>query len=117
MMRDARPVIYTAGPFRGDVKANVKAAEEFARKVWAAGAACISPHLNSVAFDGEFPDSVFLEGDLAIVAKCDAVIMMPGWKSSEGATKERLAALAWGIPVLYSLEELREWMAVRTQCA
>jgi hypothetical protein len=116
MMRDMRPVVYCAGPFKGNVKANVAAAEACARKVWEAGAACISPHMNTVALDGDFPEKVFLEGDLAILHKCDAVLMMPTWKASAGATKERFAAMHWGIPVLYSIEELKDWIEARNHC-
>lgn len=116
MMRDMRPVVYVAGKFRGNVEANVAHAANVALQAWTAGAAAISPHLNSVPFDGALPDDVWLEGDLAIVHKCDAVLMIDNWKSSPGATEERRAAMAWGIPVLYSIEELKDWIDARKHC-
>lgn len=116
MMRDAKPVVYLAGPFSGDVEGNVAEAATMALQVWTMGAACHCPHLNSGLWVGVLEERVFLEGGLAILATCNAILMMPTWQSSAGATKERQLALKLGIPVLYSITELREWMEARVLC-
>jgi hypothetical protein len=112
------PVVYVAGPFRAkpDVHnqwvqhCNIRKAEGVAHTVWEMGAAAVTPHLNSAHFQGSLPDSVWLDGDLAILAKCDAVVMVDGWTDSEGAKAEQQFALSRGIPVFYSVQELRQWL-------
>lgn len=112
-------VIYIAGPFRAgkspksgaydwfEQHHNIIRAERVAHQVWAMGAAAVCPHLNTAHFQGSLPDKVWLTGDLAIMEKCDAVLMMEDWARSKGATAERTHALQHGMPVLYSLEELK----------
>lgn len=108
------PVVYIAGPFRGanawDQEQNVRRAEELALQVWEAGCAAICPHTNTRHYQGALPDHVWLEGDLAIVKKCDAIIMTADWQRSEGARKEAEMASLWGIPVFYTTEELAKWL-------
>jgi hypothetical protein len=38
--------------------------------------------------DGIVPDWRFLVGDIEILKRCDAIVMIPGWRKSEGARKE-----------------------------
>jgi nucleoside 2-deoxyribosyltransferase len=105
-------VVYVAGPFRGanswEMEQNIRRAEELALEVWRAGFACISPHLNTRCFQGVLPDQVWLDGDLAILKKCDVLLMTPDWKRSAGATAEHEYALQLGMPVYHSLQELMQ---------
>jgi len=109
-----RKVIYIAGPFRAPhawgIEQNVRVAEELALQVWLIGAACICPHSNTRFFQGAAPDHIWLEGDLAILLKCDFVLMTPNWEKSAGARKERDSAIEHGIPVFYSLVSLVHWL-------
>ena len=43
--------------------------------------------------------------DLAILDRCDALIVLtvPGWRTSEGVTREIAAAERAGMPVLYAV--------------
>ena len=43
----------------------------------------------------------YIEGDLDILSRCDAVVMLPDWKESNGAKIERSYAFFCGIPVYY----------------
>ena len=52
---------------------------------------------------------MWLKGDLAILAKCDAMILTEDWERSEGAVAERELALEHGIPVFHTLRQLDEW--------
>lgn len=109
-------VIYVAGPFRGkdswEMENNIRRAEAIALEVWRAGAAAICPHANTRFFQGTAPDSVWLDGDLDILRRCDAVLMTPDWERSAGARAERDLALKLGIPVLYELADVRAFIIV-----
>lgn len=104
------PIVYTAGKFRAPtpdgVRDNIRKAEAVALEVWKRGYACISPHLNTANFDGVLPDSVWLTGDLAILARCDIVLMLDGWEQSVGATAERDYAKRLRLPVVYRADDL-----------
>lgn len=109
-------VIYVAGPFRAsnawEIELNVRRAEETALEVWRMGAAAICPHTNTRFFQGAAADSVWLEGDLEILRRCDAVLMVRGWRRSRGAAAERSLALDLGIPVFEGTNELSDWLEI-----
>ena len=98
-------IAYIAGPYRAStphgILQNVRKAEAVAIKYWQKGYAVICPHKNSALFDGLLPDEVWLEGYLAILARCDVCVMLPGWENSEGARKEHDFARAHGIEIVY----------------
>lgn len=107
-------VVYVAGPFRGpnswEIEENIRRAERLSLEVWKLGAAAICPHTNTRYFQGAAPDHVWLDGDLAIVAKCDAVMLTDNWLRSSGARAEVDYANARGIPVFLTLEDLAFWL-------
>ncbi len=107
-------VVYVAGPYRGDsawdIECNIRRAEELALAVWLMGAAAICPHTNTRFFQGATDDKVWLDGDLAILQRCDAILMTPDWAASTGATIEHDLAGEVGVPIFYTLEELEEWL-------
>lgn len=106
-------VIYIAGPFRAvndwDRENNIRRAETLALEVWRAGYAALCPHCNTRFFDGAAPDHVWLEGDLEMLRRCDAVLVTPDWKKSTGAKAEVDAAIAEGIAVYQTLEDLKKY--------
>ena len=112
-------VIYVAGPYRGPhnwaIRCNIHSAAALALGVWKLGAAAISPHLNTADFQGAAPDDLWLEGDLEILRRCDAVLMTPDWNRSQGATVEHEEATRLHIPVFYSLESLESWLRTKLE--
>lgn len=108
------PVVYIAGKFRGanawQIENNVRRAEEMALDVCKLGVSPLCPHANTRFFHGALPDQFFLDSTLALLAKCDACIMLPDWDASAGARIERAWAMEHGIPVFYSLAELQAWL-------
>lgn len=107
-------VVYVAGPFRGPdhfaIAENIRRAERLALEVWKAGAACICPHTNTMHFQGAAPDHVWLDGDLEILRRCDAVLVTFDWERSTGARAEVEFAIAHHIPVFYDLKSLQTWL-------
>lgn len=85
-------VIYIAGPFRGrtawEVEKNIRNAETVALAVWKAGAVALCPHTNTRFFDGEGSDLMWLNGTAELLRRSDAILLIPGWRSSAGARME-----------------------------
>jgi len=112
------PVIYIAGPYRAptpwQVLANVRAAQEVALAVWKMGAVALCPHSNTGLFDGECPDEVWLQGDLELLRRSDAILMMGKWQYSQGASAEYRAAQQLGLPIFnepaVTDSELHDWI-------
>ena len=106
-------VIYIAGPYRaysqdGEISIsgiyeNINRARFVAKFVWREGLVPLTPHLNSMLMDGFCKDEVFLRGDLELLSRSDAILLLPDWERSSGATGEYLHALKLKIPH-FSLE-------------
>ena len=109
-------VVYVAGPFRGDSywdqENNVRRAEELSLEVWRSGCAALCPHANTRFFQGAAPDHVWLEGDLELLRRCDAIIMVSGWGNSIGASIEHDEAVSIGLPIFYNIDELHSYLNV-----
>lgn len=103
-------VVYVAGPFRGPsswaIEQNIRRAETLALQVWRRGAAALCPHTNTRFFHGAADDRVWLDGDLELLSRCDAILMTDNWQQSDGARKEHEFAKARGIPVCYTLDDV-----------
>lgn len=60
--------------------------------------------INPVAIGDLLPPSTtykqFLELDLKLLSMCDAIYLIPGWETSEGAKTERQFAEALGLVIL-----------------
>lgn len=97
------PVIFISGPFRAPtpygVEENCRRAEAAALEVWRAGAVAICVHAMCRHYSGAAPDSVWLAGDLEILRRCDAVLLVEGWEASSGTRGEIEEAERLGIPV------------------
>lgn len=99
-------IVYLAGPYRADphdgIEANIQAARKAAIALWEAGYVVICPHLNTAHFevDCDVPEETYLLGDLEILRRCDAVVLMLDWYSSRGARIEVVAAEDADIPTL-----------------
>ena len=109
------PVIYIAGPFRGPdyyaIKRNIDRAEALALRVWQTErAVALCPHLNTAHFQNAAPDEVWLEGDLELLRRCDAVLLTDNWRESAGACVEVGFAREHGVPVFETFEVFREWL-------
>lgn len=99
-------VIYLAGKYSGstvdEITNNIAEARIIAAELWDKGYTVICPHTNSALFDyictvADYRS--FLFGYMDIMKRCDAVIMVPNWKTSNGAKMERKYAEKLGIPV------------------
>ena len=96
-------LIYIAGPFRAksgwEVEHNIREAEELALIVAETGAVPVCPHTMYRFFNGVLPDQFWLDATLDLLRKCDAILLVPRWRESQGAKGERDEAMSLGIPV------------------
>jgi hypothetical protein len=106
---------YIAGPFsaptREGVELNIQRAIDVALDVARVGAFPVCPHANTAHPDFEKlqPYQFWIDGTIELLRRCDVCVMVPGWESSGGATKERLEALRQMKPVFLSFGEFADW--------
>jgi Domain of unknown function (DUF4406) len=91
---------------------NVEAGRLAGIEVWKLGAVAIVPHLNSLTMweDGHVPGSDVYLGDLEILGRCDAMLVLPGWQKSRGVNYEVAWAKHKDIPIFGTLPELENWL-------
>ena len=94
-------LIYLAGPYRGNTEENIRIADEVSRELWAKGHYVICPHKNSSGFEHDTRISIehILNGDIFMLSKCDAIVILPNWDQSEGAKIEHDYAKHNHIPI------------------
>lgn len=101
-------LVYIAGPYtaptRCGIAANVQRAREVADRVNRAGAFAVCPHLLGDGIEDSGDAEFWYEGTLEVMRRCDAVVLVPGWKNSSGAIKEEAEATARGMPVFSPCE-------------
>jgi nucleoside 2-deoxyribosyltransferase len=109
-------LVYIAGPYTAPTKLGVEANVNEARKaaVWCAEHRIFyfCPHLNSGHFElwaPEVPVSFYYEMDLAILNRCDVMLVLDGWYSSKGTMAEIDYCKLHQIPYFYGFDGLLHW--------
>lgn len=95
-------IVYISGKYsKGDISENIANARRVAIELWEKGYTVICPHLNTQHFevDCNIPYESYIYGDMEILARCDAILMLPQWEESDGATQEKERAVLLGMPV------------------
>jgi nucleoside 2-deoxyribosyltransferase len=108
------PLVYLAGPMRGYARFNFPAFDTAAVHLRSLGFRVMSPADIDRAYDFDpdrdpvTPELVreCVRRDVAAICSADAVVMLPGWPASKGATAERAVAEWLGVPV-FDLAEMR----------
>jgi len=102
-------IIYLATPIRPrngkNVEENVKAAKALALELWKQGYTVICPAANSdlpiSLAEKELDVLRWLNGDIEILQRCDAMVVAPDWEKSDGVRGELVCARMYGIPVYF----------------
>lgn len=103
------PILYVAGPYRGASKVriaqNISAARSVALEAARRGWMPMCPHMNTAHMEDDLPhlgDQFWLQGTLELMRRCDALVLVPGWETSEGTQAEISEADRLRIPVYRS---------------
>lgn len=98
-------VIYVAGKYRDKTEIgvynNIQLARLSAIRLWKLGWVVICPHLNTSFMGGIVSDEFFIESDLELLSRSDAIFMLDNWEDSPGANKEHALAQELGIRIFY----------------
>lgn len=101
-------VVYVAGPFRGEVKRNIKKAEAVSAQLAKAGVSFICPHSNSGPHDSlGLEDQYWLGMTMELLRRCDAVMLVAGWDQSSGSRSE-VAEATWLRMKVFDPDQIKE---------
>lgn len=99
--------VYVSGKMRGVHNYNRGQFDRWTRQLKELGFDAVNPMEigDSIATPEEIdasPELVekVLEADIAALRKCDAIFMLRGWETSEGARRELKVALEMNIPIM-----------------
>ena len=98
-----KKMLYVAGAYRDPrgeyfVMENVRRARDVFLDLIRMGYSVVCPHTQSYQCGGALPDdAAWLDVDREIIARCDGVVFLPGWRQSEGSRCEREFAEAHDI--------------------
>lgn len=110
------PLVYIAGPYTAPdalgVELNVRAAELVAYSVARLGAMPVCPHTNLRYMASDLAEFLY-PATLEMMRRCDAVLLIEGWKRSRGAIGEHREAIRLGLPTFDTLDGLRGWLGGR----
>jgi len=105
-----RILIYVSGPYRSagpeEIPANMKRAQAIGRVIKGMGAMPVIPHNMTVGIEDCADNDEWLECLVEVQKRCDAVYMMPNWKSASGCIREYQEAQDTQQPIFDSLNEL-----------
>jgi nucleoside 2-deoxyribosyltransferase len=97
-----RTLVYVIGKYAGNVKENIQKAEEIRIALVKAGYHVITPHKNTSGYekyeDGTISYRTWIEMDLNILSRCDAVFIMDNTENSHGSQIEIEFARSRNIP-------------------
>lgn len=113
-------IVFIAGPYIGDgrletIERNIRSAEEYAVALANRRIGFFCPHLHTHHFGSkaDADETFYHRLDFHFLMRADGILMMPEWRTSGGARRERDWAIAKGLPVFYpqSPHDMRDIVA------
>jgi len=87
---------------------NIRIASEAAQQVLRAGHTPFCPHTMTAGWEATCSYDDFIRMGLEWLRTCDAMLLLPGWDTSNGARLEHNEAIALGLLVLGGVEPIPE---------
>ena len=108
-------MIYISGPMKNMTDGNMPAFDEAEKQLKEMGYETLNPHkigeeLNIRFFEmGKVPtyEDYLKEDIIQMLAKCDKVLVLPGWRNSKGSKLEIANALACGLDVFFDISDVQ----------
>ena len=101
-------LLYVAGPYSGNINKNIARAEEVSIGLIRNGFHVYTPHKNMAGYEQYEGDGVdyetWLNMDLDILSRCDAMFVMLNSDKSPGVQRELAFARKKAIPVIHEAE-------------
>jgi len=93
-------IVYLSGPMSGLEDFNYPAFHDAAKRWRAKGWSVISP-ADNFGGDVALPKEHYMRMDIAQVLQADAIVMLDGWRMSQGAQLEHDIASAIGLEIFF----------------
>ena len=106
--------IYISGPMKNITDGNMQAFDKAEKRLKELGYETLNPHkigeeLNIKFFEiGKVPtyEDYLREDIIQMLAKCEKVLVLPGWRGSKGSKLEIANALACGLDVFFDISDV-----------
>ena len=108
-------IVYLSGPMTGRLNFNFAQFDAWAAELRNAGAVVLNP-AETAGGATHLPREWYFRMDFAVIGNAEAVVLMPGWDNSRGATIEALYANELGVP-LYQLDTSTDGIPYLTRIA
>ena len=107
-------MIYISGPIKNMTDGNIDAFDKAEKHLKELGYDVLNPHaiseiVNLRFFEmGKIPtyEDYLKEDIIQMLSKCDALLVLPGWRQSKGSKLEIANALACGLDVIFDISDL-----------
>ncbi|PIN89893.1 hypothetical protein COU60_02250 [Candidatus Pacearchaeota archaeon CG10_big_fil_rev_8_21_14_0_10_34_76] len=109
-MQNKSKIVYVSGPYTAKTKKetekNLKKAVDASVGIWKEGFVPYCPHLNVHYINSKLNKNEQEHRTLNILKRSDAVLMLPGWEKSKGASSENEFAKENNIPIIFDVKEI-----------
>ena len=108
-------IVYISGKYSGNTEAeisvNIANARSKSIEVWEAGFTALCPHTNTFHFEKDCKCNYadYIDGDLALLQRCDCMLLLENWQESDGVKREIDFAKINGIPIFNSITEIKNY--------
>ncbi len=107
--------IYISGPIKNMTDGNMQAFDKAEKQLKEMGYETLNPHkigeeLNIRFFEmGKVPtyEDYLKEDIIQMLARCEKVLVLPGWRNSKGSKLEIANALACGLDVFFDISDVQ----------
>ena len=108
-------MIYISGPIKNITDGNMQAFDDAEKQLRQLGYDVLNPHkigeeLNIRFFEiGKIPtyEDYLKEDIIQMLSKCDKVLVLRGWRNSNGSKLEIANALACGLDVVFDISDVQ----------